>query len=58
MFPEDTQVDMRNQFEERCKENDYDAYYNSFVTLMNWGLGDKLKEIKFNSLIFLDNERA
>lgn len=51
MFPEDTQVDMRNQFEERCKENDYDAYYNSFVTLMNWGLGDKLKEIKTRTLI-------
>lgn len=51
MFPEDAQVDMRSQFEERCKENDYDAYYNSFVTLMNWGLGDKLKEIKTRTLI-------
>ncbi|CAM1342846.1 alpha/beta fold hydrolase [Tenacibaculum aestuarii] len=51
MFPEDDQIEMRNQFEERCKNNDYDAYYNSFVTLMDWGLGDKLKDITVRTLV-------
>ena len=51
MFPEEHQLKMRNDFEERCKENDYHSYLNSFTTLMNWGLGDKLKEIKTKTLI-------
>jgi len=51
MFPEDTQIEMRSEFEDRCKKNDYDAYYNSFVTLMDWGLGDKLKDITVRTLV-------
>jgi pimeloyl-ACP methyl ester carboxylesterase len=51
MFPEDHQIDLRNEFEERCKLNDYNAYYKSFTTLMNWGLGEKLKDIKTKTLV-------
>ncbi|RMA64351.1 alpha/beta fold hydrolase [Ulvibacter antarcticus] len=51
MFPEAHQVDLRNAFEIRCKNNDYNAYYQSFVTLMEWGLGDKLKNIKTRTLV-------
>lgn len=51
MFPEDHQVDLRNEFESRCKNNDYNAYYKSFVTLMAWGLGDKLKDITTRTLV-------
>lgn len=51
MFPEDHQIELRNQFEERCKNNDYNAYYNSFVTLMAWGLGDRIKEISTRTLV-------
>lgn len=51
MFPEAHQVDLRNAFEMRCKNNDYNAYYKSFVTLMDWGLGEKLKEIKSRTLV-------
>lgn len=51
MFPEAHQVEMRNAFEIRCKNNDYNGYYQSFVTLMEWGLGDKLKDIKARTLV-------
>ncbi|MGB5419566.1 alpha/beta fold hydrolase [Algibacter sp.] len=51
MFPEPHQVDLRHAFEARCKNNDYNAYYNSFVTLMAWGLGDKLKDINTRTLV-------
>lgn len=51
MFPEEHQTEMRNDFEKRCKENSYYSYLNSFTTLMDWGLGDKIKEIKAKTLI-------
>lgn len=51
MFPEDHQINIRNQFEERCSKNDYNAYYQSFVTLMNWGLGNRINEIKAETLV-------
>ena len=51
MFPEDHQIDLRDAFETRCRDNDYNAYYQSFVTLMNWGLGDKLEKIKARTLV-------
>ncbi|MGJ8591322.1 MAG: alpha/beta fold hydrolase [Aquaticitalea sp.] len=51
MFPENHQIDLRNEFEIRCKNNDYNAYYQSFVTLMNWGLGAKLKDIQTRTLV-------
>lgn len=51
MFPEDHQTELRNEFEIRCKNNDYNAYYKSFVTLMAWGLGDRIKEITTRTLV-------
>lgn len=51
MFPEDHQIDLRNDFEARCKNNDHNAYYKSFVTLMAWGLGDKIKDISARTLV-------
>lgn len=51
MFPEDHQLTMRNDFEKRCKENTYHSYINSFTTLMDWGLGDTIKEIEAKTLI-------
>jgi len=51
MFPEPHQETMRNAFEARCARNDLHAYYNAFVTLMHWGLGDKKKDIKTKTLI-------
>ncbi|MBU2926924.1 alpha/beta fold hydrolase [Winogradskyella psychrotolerans] len=51
MFPEDHQVALRHEFEARCKTNDYNAYYKSFVTLMDWGLGDRIKDIKTRTLV-------
>lgn len=51
MFPEDYQIDLRTVFETRCKNNDYNAYYKSFVTLMEWGLGDQIKDIKTRTLV-------
>ena len=51
MFPEDHQIDLRTAFEARCKANDYNAYYKSFVTLMNWGLGHDLENIKARTLV-------
>ena len=51
MFPEVHQLDIRKEFETRCKNNDYNAYFQSFVTLMAWGLGDKLKNIQARTLV-------
>ncbi|MEY8850093.1 alpha/beta fold hydrolase [Psychroserpens sp. XS_ASV72] len=51
MFPEPNQESLRNSFEKRCAENNFEAYYQSFVTLMKWGLGDKLKDIKTKTLV-------
>jgi len=51
MFPEPHQIQLRNDFEERCKNNDFNSYYQSFVTLMDWGLGDKLSAITCPTLV-------
>lgn len=51
MFPEEHQVALRNEFEARCKKNEYNAYYNSFVTLMAWGLGERIKDITARTLV-------
>lgn len=51
MFPEAHQIAMRAAFETRCKNNDYNAYYKSFVTLMEWGLGEQLKAIPTRTLV-------
>lgn len=51
MFPEDHQVALRNEFETRCRNNEYNAYYKSFVTLMAWGLGERIKNISTRTLV-------
>ena len=51
MFPESHQEHLRNAFEARCSSNDFNAYYQSFVTLMAWGLGDNIKRIKAKTLV-------
>ncbi|WP_178986223.1 alpha/beta fold hydrolase [Winogradskyella helgolandensis] len=51
MFPEDHQVALRDEFEARCKKNDYNAYYKSFVSLMDWGLGEQINNIKTRTLV-------
>lgn len=51
MFPEDHQVELRNEFETRCKNNDFNSYFKSFVTLMAWGLGDRIKDITTRTLV-------
>ena len=51
MFPESHQLNLRNEFEARCKKNDFDNYYQSFVTLMDWGMGNKIKDIAAETLV-------
>lgn len=51
MFPGEDQKDLRNAFFERAKKNPVNAYYNSFITLMNWGIGEKLKQIGIPALV-------
>lgn len=51
MFPEAHQTNIRDEFEVRCKANDFNAYYKSFTTLMNWGLGNALQSIKTHTLV-------
>lgn len=51
MFPEQHQTELRNEFEARCKKNNFDDYYQSFVTLMDWGLGEKIKDIEAETLV-------
>ncbi|MCC8359831.1 alpha/beta fold hydrolase [Salinimicrobium sediminilitoris] len=51
MFPGEDQKELRNAFFERARKNPVDAYYNSFITLMKWGIGDKIKEINIPVLV-------
>lgn len=51
MFPEDNQMELRNAFFERARKNPVDAYFNSFITLMDWGIGEKIQEIKIPALV-------
>lgn len=55
MFPEEGQEELRNSFFERARRNPVNAYYNSFVTLMEWGIGDKIKEINAPVLVIASN---
>ena len=34
-----------------AKKNDFDNYYQSFVTLMDWGMGNKIKDIEAETLV-------
>ena len=51
MFPEDVQKPLRDAFYQRASANDLEAYYNSFITLMDWGIGEKVKNIEVPSLV-------
>jgi pimeloyl-ACP methyl ester carboxylesterase len=51
MFPEPQQQQLKEEFEERCSKNSPEVYYKTFVTLMNWGLGDKLETIPHQTLV-------
>ena len=51
MFPEPQQQGLRDEFEVRCAKNDAEVYYKTFLTLMQWGLGDKLKSIEHKTLV-------
>ncbi|SDX01218.1 alpha/beta fold hydrolase [Flavobacterium degerlachei] len=51
MFPEPHQQKLRLEFEERCGKNNSEVYYKTFVTLMEWGLGDKLETIPHKTLV-------
>ncbi len=51
MFPENKQEHLRQAFYNRAKVNDVNAYYNSFRTLMKWGIGEKIKSIKTLALV-------
>lgn len=57
MFPEGGQEELRNAFFERASKNPVDAYYNSFITLMDWGIGEKIKNIEVPTLVIAsDND--
>lgn len=57
MFPEVDQKELKTAFFERARKNQIEAYYNSFVTLMDWGIGEKIKEIKIPVLVIAsDND--
>lgn len=51
MFPAEDQKELRNAFFERARKNPVEAYYNSFTTLMEWGIGKKIKEIDVPVLV-------
>lgn len=51
MFPEEHQEQLRQEFEERCGKNNSEVYHKTFVTLMEWGLGEKLETIPHKTLI-------
>ena len=51
MFPEESQKHLKDAFYERASKNPVDAYYNSFVTLMQWGIGDKISNIEKPTLV-------
>lgn len=51
MFPGEDQKELRNTFFERARKNPVDVYYNSFTTLMEWGIGEKIKKIDIPVLV-------
>lgn len=57
MLPEKHQDKLRQEFEERCGNNDEQVYLKTFLTLMEWGLGDKLSTISKPTLVITsDND--
>lgn len=51
MFPGNDQRQLRNAFFERARKNPVGSYFNSFITLMEWGIGEKVKEIDIPVLV-------
>ena len=51
MFPEESQQQWRKEFYQRIIDNDEDAYLYTFGSLMEWGLDDKVSEIKHPTLV-------
>ena len=51
MFPEENQKELRESFYKRAVANDVNAYYHSFRSLMRWGIGDELMNIKIPALV-------
>lgn len=51
MFPGEDQEELKKAFFERARRNPVNAYYNSFITLMEWGIGSKLRDIKVPTLV-------
>ncbi len=51
MFPEEHQKKLREAFYKRAKANDVNAYYHSFRSLMKWGIGDEIRNIKTPTLV-------
>lgn len=51
MFPDDDQKELRSAFFERARKNPVNVYYNSFITLMEWGIGEKIRQIKVPVLV-------
>jgi len=51
MFPEENQKHLRDLFYLRASSNDLEAYYNSFITLMGWGIGEKVRTIDIPALV-------
>lgn len=51
MFPEENQQQWRKEFLQRIIDNDEDAYLHTFGSLMEWGLDDKVSQIKHPTLV-------
>lgn len=51
MFPDENQKNLREAFYKRARINPVENYYNSFITLMEWGIGEKVIKIKIPTLV-------
>ncbi len=51
MFPVEEQEKLRASFYQRASKNPVKPYFNSFITLMNWGIGNKIQEINIPTLV-------
>jgi len=56
MFPEESQMQWRNDFKNRILDNDEDAYLNTFGSLMKWGLEEKISEIKHATFVIASDQ--
>ena len=56
MFPGDDQLELRKAFYDRARNNPVNTYFNSFITLMEWGIGEKIKDIKVPTLVIASDQ--